>query len=108
MPHVTFVEADGTSRKVSAPAGLSLMEAARSNGIAGIVALCGGAGACATCHIYVDPAWQGRLDAPEDIELGMLESAWEPRDTSRLSCQIRLSAELEGLLVVVPRQQAGG
>jgi 2Fe-2S ferredoxin len=81
------------------------MEIARQHGIDGIVAQCGGACACATCHVYVAPQWLGRLEPREDMEEGMLESAWEPRPNSRLSCQIHLTAALDGLEVAVPQRQ---
>ena len=105
MPTVVFLQPDGVRRAVEAPLGLSLMEVARQNQIAGVVALCGGACACATCHVYVEPPWPQRLPPPEDMELGMLESAWEPRPNSRLSCQVDITAGLEGLVVAVPRRQ---
>jgi len=105
MPGIVFLLADGTRREVEVPAGITLMEAARLNGIAGVVAQCGGACACATCHVYVDPAWLGKLDPPEDMEQGMLETAWEPRGNSRLSCQVQVTAKLDGLTVTVPAKQ---
>ena len=105
MPRVAFVQPDGTRREVSAPVGITLMEAARQHGVAGVVAQCGGACACATCHVYVDPEWLERLEPPEDMELGMLEAAWEPRGNSRLSCQIHLTQDLDGLTVRVPARQ---
>ena len=105
MPRVAFTGPGGDRREINAPVGLTLMEAARGQGIAGIIAQCGGACACATCHVYVGPAWLGRLPPPEDMEQGMLESAWEPRGNSRLSCQILITADLDGLEVTVPRQQ---
>jgi len=71
-----------------------------------VVALCGGACACATCHVYVDPTWIGKLEPLEDMEEGMLETAWEPRSNSRLSCQIQITAKLDGLKVRVPAKQA--
>jgi ferredoxin, 2Fe-2S len=82
-----------------------LMEAARQHGVPGVVAQCGGACACATCHVYIDPAWLAKLQPREDMEEGMLESAWEPRDNSRLSCQIHITADLDGLEVTVPERQ---
>jgi 2Fe-2S ferredoxin len=106
MTKVRFRDADGREREVEAPVGISLMEVARQHGVVGIVAQCGGACACATCHVYVDPEWTQRLPPAEDMELGMLESAWEPRDNSRLSCQITMTAELDGLRVTVPAEQA--
>ena len=105
MPRVIFIEPSGARRDIEAPIGISLMEAAVQNGVQGIVAKCGGACACATCHVYVDAAWMHRLEPREDMEEGMLESAWEPRDNSRLSCQIHVSADLDGLEVAVPRRQ---
>ncbi len=106
MPKVVFLQPDGVRREVEAPAGITLMEAARLNGIAGVVAQCGGACACATCHVYVAAAWFDRLEPPEDMELGMLETAWEPRENSRLSCQVQLTPQLDGLEVRVPARQA--
>jgi 2Fe-2S ferredoxin len=81
------------------------MEVAKQHGIAGVLAQCGGACACATCHVYVDPAWLGRLGEREEMEEGMLESAWEPRFNSRLSCQVTITADMDGLEVEVPRRQ---
>jgi len=105
MPKVVFIEPSGARRQIDAPLGVSVMEVARQNGIAGIVARCGGACACATCHVYVSPSWVGRLEPPEEIEEGMLETAWEPRANSRLSCQIHLTRDLDGLEVAVPERQ---
>jgi 2Fe-2S ferredoxin len=106
MPKIVFIEPGGRRREVEARTGITLMETAKAHGIAGIVAKCGGACACATCHVYVDPAWLERLGPREDMEEGMLESAWEPRANSRLSCQIEVSAAMDGLVVTVPNQQA--
>jgi 2Fe-2S ferredoxin len=105
MPRIAFLDASGGRREIDAPIGVTLMQAAVQNGVPGIVALCGGACACATCHVYVQKAWAAKLPPPEDMEEGMLESAWEPRDNSRLSCQILVTADLDGLEVSVPRQQ---
>jgi 2Fe-2S ferredoxin len=105
MPKIVFIEPGGARREITAPVGITLMEAARQHGIRGIVAQCGGACACATCHVYVDPAWATKLEPREDMEEGMLETAWEPKDNSRLSCQVHITAELDGLLVTVPEQQ---
>jgi 2Fe-2S ferredoxin len=106
MPRILFKQPGGARREIDAPPGITLMEAARQGGVDGIVAQCGGACACATCHVYIDPPWLERLPPPEDMEQGMLESAWEPRRNSRLSCQIHLTAELDGLEVTVPQRQA--
>jgi 2Fe-2S ferredoxin len=105
MPRVAFIEPDGARREIDAPAGITLMETARQHGVRGIVAQCGGACACATCHVYVAPRWMAKLAPKEDMEEGMLESAWEPRPNSRLSCQIHLTAALDGLEVTVPERQ---
>ena len=105
MPKIVFNEPGGARREIAAPAGITLMEAARQLGIAGVVAQCGGACACATCHVYIDPAWLGKLEPREDMEEGMLEIAWEPRGNSRLSCQIHVTADLDGLVVTVPQRQ---
>ncbi len=106
MPKIVFIEPGGGRREIDAPVGVTLMEAARQHGVQGVVARCGGACACATCHVYIDSAWLAKLEPREEMEEGMLESAWEPRENSRLSCQIHVSADLEGMQVIVPQQQA--
>jgi ferredoxin, 2Fe-2S len=105
MPKITFIEPGGGRRVIDVALGLTLMEAARQHGVQGIVAQCGGACACATCHVYVDPAWLARLEPREEMEEGMLETAWEPRENSRLSCQVHVTADMEGLQVTVPQRQ---
>jgi ferredoxin, 2Fe-2S len=105
MPKIVFDEPGGGRREIDAPLGLTLMEVARQHGVQGVVAQCGGACMCATCHVYIDPAWAERLEPREEMEEGMLESAWEPRDNSRLSCQIHITADLDGLHVTVPKRQ---
>jgi 2Fe-2S ferredoxin len=105
MPKITFIEPGGGRRELDVALGLTLMEAARQHGVQGVVAQCGGACACATCHVYVDPAWLARLGPREEMEEGMLESAWEPRENSRLSCQVHITADMDGLQVTVPQQQ---
>ena len=105
MPNVTYVQPDGSQRTVAAAAGSSVMEAAIDNDIAGIVAECGGACSCATCHVYVDPAWTGRLAAVDSQEDGMLDCVFDRQASSRLSCQIELTDELDGLIVHVPEEQ---
>jgi 2Fe-2S ferredoxin len=106
MPRILFVQPDGVRREIEATVGLTLMEAARQNNVSGVIARCGGACACATCHVYVDGAWLSRLEPPEEMEQGMLESAWEPRANSRLSCQVQVSAALDGMMVTVPQRQS--
>ena len=105
MPRITFIEPDGFRRVIIAPIGITLMEAAMQGGVQGILALCGGACACGTCHVYVDAAWLARLEDKEEMEEGMLECAWEPGENSRLSCQIHITADLDGLEVTVPQRQ---
>lgn len=107
MPRITFIEPGGLRREIEAPLGVTLMEAATQNGVQGIVARCGGACACGTCHVYVEREWLPKLPEREEMEEGMLEDAWEPRDNSRLSCQIHVSADLDGLVVRVPQRQGG-
>jgi 2Fe-2S ferredoxin len=105
MPKVVFIEPQGRRREIVAPVGVSLMEAARQNGVEGIVAQCGGACACATCHVYIAASWVMKLAPRDEMEEGMLESAWEPRANSRLSCQIPITEALDGLEVTVPVHQ---
>jgi 2Fe-2S ferredoxin len=106
MPRIVFTEPDGRRREIEAPAGITLMEAARQHAVQGVVAQCGGACACATCHVYIDPAWLAKLEPREDMEEGMLENAWEARSNSRLSCQVHITADLDGLQVTVPERQS--
>jgi len=105
MPKIVFNEPDGSRREIDAPIGVTLMEVARQNDVDGVVAECGGACACATCHVYIEPSWLPKLDPCEEMEEGMLENAWEPRANSRLSCQIHITADLDGLQVTVPQRQ---
>jgi 2Fe-2S ferredoxin len=100
---LTFVEEDGTEKTIEdVKTGQSLMEVARSNGIVGILADCGGGCACATCHVYVDAAWTDVVGPPNDIELEMLDMVADTfKPNSRLSCQIPVVAELDGLKVTV-------
>jgi len=105
MPHVTYRQPDGSEDTVDVPVGQSVMDGAVDNGIPGIVAQCGGAATCGTCHCYVDPDWIARLPVPEQREAEMLDYVWEPREGSRLACQIRVTAPLDGLVVEVPERQ---
>jgi 2Fe-2S ferredoxin len=105
MAKITYIEFDGTPHEVDVPSGLSVMEGAVDNNIPGIEAECGGMCSCATCHVYVDPAWVEATGSPEHIEQDMLESAMDLQDTSRLSCQIEVSDELDGLVVRMPELQ---
>jgi 2Fe-2S ferredoxin len=105
MPKVTYFEPDGTERQVEAADGTTVMEAAVDNDVEGIVAECGGACSCATCHVYVDPRWLPKLPAPDAQEDGMLECVLDRRENSRLSCQIVIVQDLDGLVVRVPESQ---
>lgn len=105
MVKVTYVEPDGAQHEVEAQAGHSVMEAAIKHGVAGIDADCGGACSCATCHVSVDAAWFERVGVPGDVEESMLDFAPVRTPTSRLSCQIKLRPELDGLVVHLPESQ---
>ena len=105
MPKITFIEHSGAEHVVDADVGLSVMEAAVRNSVPGIDADCGGACACATCHVYVDAAWADKVGKPEAMEESMLDFAYEPKENSRLSCQITVRAELDGLVVRLPEFQ---
>ena len=105
MPKVTYIQPNGVSRLVEVRAGTTAMEAAVDNDIEGIVAECGGACSCATCHVYVDPAWAAKLPPPDSQESGMLECVLDRQDTSRLSCQIVLTPALDGLIVRIADEQ---
>jgi 2Fe-2S ferredoxin len=99
---VTFVQLDGVEKTITGEAGTSLMTLARAEGVNGILGDCGGCCSCATCHVYVDPAWQARVGDPDEVEASTLELASDVvKPNSRLSCQIALRAELDGLRVEV-------
>ena len=105
MAKITYIEFSGTPHEVDVPTGLSVMEGAIDNNIPGIEAECGGACSCATCHVYVDPAWIEVTGNPDHLEQDMLEAAMDIKDNSRLSCQIEVSYELDGLVVRMPELQ---
>jgi ferredoxin, 2Fe-2S len=105
MVKITFIQPDGTSSTVEAEPGMTVMEAAKSNDIAGIDAECGGACACATCHVFVDEAWRDKTGGAGNMEEDMLDFAFDVRPESRLCCQIKVKAELDGLTVRVPAKQ---
>ena len=105
MPKITYIEATGAEHVAEVPVGTSVMEGARNNGIPGIDADCGGACACATCHVYVAPEWRERTGTPSENESEMLECATDPGEGSRLSCQIKMSDLLDGLVVHLPITQ---
>ena len=106
MAKITFIGADGSRYEVEGAIGSTVMESAIRNGVPGIEAECGGACACATCHVYVDEEWRSVTGEPEPMEADMLDFAYDVRPNSRLSCQIRVSDALDGLLVTVPERQA--
>ncbi|MEM8570989.1 MAG: 2Fe-2S iron-sulfur cluster-binding protein [Pseudomonadota bacterium] len=106
MTKITYVEHDGTKHEVDVKDGLTVMEGARDNNVPGIEGDCGGACACSTCHVYVDKAWVARLPEMDLMEEDMLDFAWEPDpETSRLTCQIHVTSDLEGLIVHLPERQ---
>lgn len=105
MPRITYIEFDGREHVVEVKAGLSVMEGAIRNNVPGIDADCGGACACATCHVYVDEAWLDRTGTASAMEESMLDFADAVQPNSRLSCQIRVTDELDGLVVRLPESQ---
>ena len=105
MTKLSFIAFDGTTFEVDAENGSTVMENAIKNAVPGIEAECGGACACATCHVYVDEAWMEAVGEPEAMEEDMLDFAYDVRPNSRLSCQIRVRDDLDGLIVRVPERQ---
>src|SRR5215468_1129813 len=105
MPKITYIEQSGKEHVIDAPLGQTVMEAAVKNAVPGIDADCGGACACATCHVYVDEAWRDKTGEPSSMEQSMLDFANDLEDNSRLSCQIKVTEALEGLVVRLPRSQ---
>lgn len=101
MPIIRITDSTGATRDIDAKAGLTLMEVAVDNNVPGIVAECGGACACATCHAYIDENWVEKLPAVDDMEDAMLDSALERRPNSRLSCQVEVTDDLDGLALTV-------
>ena len=106
MTKVTYKDFKGNSKTIEVENGLSVMEGAIQNEIPGIDADCGGAMACATCHVYVKDEWFNNLSKAEDAEVDMIDMAYEPKKNSRLSCQIIVSDELDGLEVTTPKNQS--
>lgn len=105
MPKITYIEHSGAEHVVDVPVGSTVMEGAVNNRVPGIDADCGGACSCATCHVYVDDAWVEATGKAESMEQSMLDFANDPKPTSRLSCQIRITDALEGLVVRTPESQ---
>ena len=106
MPKITYIEHNGKSHEIEVSNELSVMEGALQNNIPGIDADCGGSCACSTCHVYVDEKWFDKLPKKESAEEDMLDMAFEPNKFSRLSCQISVSDELDGMVVKIPSKQA--
>jgi len=105
MPKITYIEYSGKPHTIEIANGLSVMEGAVQNNIPGIDADCGGSMACATCHVYVKEEWFNKLPKKEDGEEDMLDMAFEPKKNSRLSCQLMVSDQLDGLVVNLPEKQ---
>ena len=105
MPKITYKDNQGNSKTIEVEKGLSVMEGAIQNNIPGIDADCGGSMACATCHVYVEEKWLDKLPKAEEAEIDMIDMAFEPKKNSRLSCQIMVSENLDGLIVMTPKKQ---
>ena len=105
MPKITYIEHNGKEHVIDVAAGMTVMEGAVKHNVPGIDADCGGACACATCHVYVDESWVERIPAAQPMEEDMLDFASDVRKTSRLSCQIRVTADIDGLVVNTPERQ---
>ena len=105
MARITYIEFNGREHVVDAPAGLSLMEGAKRNEIRGIDADCGGGCSCGTCHVYIDPLWQARVGPRNALEEATIEFASGVKPNSRLSCQVRITEDLDGLVVRLPESQ---
>jgi len=105
MPKITYVDSSGNERTVEGKTGMTVMETAIKHNVPGIDADCGGACACATCHVYVDPAFGDKVGKPSAMEQSMLDFAENVRETSRLSCQIKIRDDLDGLKVTTPESQ---
>ena len=106
MPKITYKDSQGGNKTIEVDNGLSVMEGAIQNEIPGIDADCGGSMACATCHVYVDDIWLSKIPKAEEAEVDMIDMAFEPKKNSRLSCQIIVSDELDGLIVTTPEKQS--
>jgi len=105
MIKITFIQPDSSLQTVEAEAGMTVMETAKKHLVAGIEAECGGACACATCHVYVDDQWRERVGPPSEMEEDMLDFAFDVRESSRLSCQVKVTEALDGLIVRIPDKQ---
>jgi 2Fe-2S ferredoxin len=108
MPRITFVQPDGTRHTIDAESGRTGMDAARGLGIPGLRGECGGQCLCSTCHCYVDEQWLGRLPPRHPEEENLIDFVWEPREASRLTCQLVITDAMDGLVLHVPEYQIGG
>ena len=106
MTKITYKDYQGNSKTIDVNNGLSVMEGAIQNEIPGIDADCGGAMACATCHVYVEEKWFNKIPKADDAEIDMIDMAFEPKKNSRLSCQLVVTDELNGLVVTTPEKQS--
>ena len=106
MPKITYIDYQDNSKTIEVENGLTVMEGAIQNDIPGIDADCGGSMACATCHVYVEEKWFDKIPKAEEAEVDMIDMAIEPKKNSRLSCQIIVSDELDGLTVMTPEKQS--
>jgi 2Fe-2S ferredoxin len=106
MVKITYIDSSDTARTVDAEVGATVMETAIKNDVPGIEAECGGACACATCHVYVEEPWREKTGGPSTMEEDMLDFGYDVRSNSRLSCQIKVTEALDGLVVRVPERQA--
>ena len=106
MPKITYKDSRGEAKTIEVDNGLTVMEGAIQNEIPGIDADCGGSMACATCHIYVDEKWLNKIPKAEEAEEDMIDMAFEPKKNSRLSCQLIISEELDGIVVTTPEKQS--
>ena len=105
MPKITYKDKSGNSKTLEVEKGLTVMEGAIQNNVPGIDADCGGSMACATCHVYVEEKWLNKIQKAEEAEEDMIDMAFEPKKNSRLSCQLIVSEELDGLIVTTPSKQ---
>lgn len=105
MAVIKYISHAGTETEIDVAPGMSVMQGAFDNGVDGILAECGGSCSCATCHVYVDEAWVDKLPAADDMETSMIGIVPEPRENSRLSCQIRVTPDMDGLVVRMPESQ---
>ena len=106
MPKITYIEQNKKSKTIDVENGLTVMEGAVQNNVPGIDADCGGGMACATCHVYVEDSWLNKLPKAEDAEQDMIDMAYEPKKNSRLSCQLIVTDQLDGLVVTTPEKQS--